>query len=439
LNNGVKAPTWLGVDLIKHRWLFPLMGALTTLMGGTSYAFSVFIRPLEAEFAWSRAETVAAFSVAMFMLGGFMWITGFFVDKYGPRIPFIIGATLMVISQILSARVDTVAELIVTYGLIGGMGIGITYCASTIATVTRWYPEPEKRGASIGMAVLGFGMGSAFASPIWTSLIALYGWRTTYTLTGLAFAIVLGIIGTILRFPPETWEFVNGKGWQPRQAATTSTKKVQPVVNNDYSFAQAIKTPQIWITSLMFFSSIFGGLMAVSQLAAFATDQPPAGVGLTPAVAAFAITLQAIFNGLGRPIWGYISGKVGIRNAYLMATATMIIAMLTMANANSLLVLMIGALLNGFAFGGTLALNPILTTAFFGSSFIAAIYGFVFFLGFGFGGLFGPMVGGLIRTATAAYQSAFYTAAGVATFSLIVAALFVPKSGQEKLAAPGRK
>ena len=427
--------------MIKHRWMFPLMGALTTLVGGSSYAFSVFIRPLEAEFAWSRAETVAAFSVAMFMLGGFMWITGFFVDKYGPRVPFLVGATLMVASQILSARVDTVAELIVTYGFIGGTGIGIAYCAATIATVTRWYPEPEKRGWTIGMAVAGFGMGSAFASPIWTSVIAIYGWRTTYTLTGVVFAVVLGIIATILRFPPSTWEFAKDKGWQPRKVAPTTSKKVkvQPIVNNDYSFAQAVRTPQIWIVSLMFFSNIFGGLMAVSQLAAFATDKPPAGVGLTPALAALAITLQAIFNGLGRPVWGYISGKTGIRTAYLLAIATMIVAMVTMANANSLGVLMLGALLNGFAFGGTLALNPILTTAFFGSSFIAAIYGFVFFLGFGFGGLFGPMVGGMIRTATAAYQSAFYTAAGVATFSLMVAALFVPKSGQEKLAVPVRK
>ncbi|MBS3937491.1 MAG: MFS transporter [Peptococcaceae bacterium] len=439
MKTAVKTPSWLGVDLIRHRWLFPLMGALTTLIGGSSYAFSVFIRPLEAEFGWSRPETVAAFSVAMFALGAFMWITGFFVDKYGPRIPFFIGASLMVLSQILSSRVDTVTELIITYGLIGGTGIGMTYCASTIATTTRWFPEPSKRGLTVGLSVAGFGMGSAFASPIWTAAIAVYGWRFTYTMTGVVFAIALGIIGSILRFPPNDWEFVQGKGWQPRKDVKAGASKTLPANKIDFSFAQAIVTPQIWVTCFMFFTSIFGGLMAVSQLAAFATDKPPAGVGLTAAVAALAITVQAIFNGLGRPIWGYISSKIGTRTAYLLAIFTMIVAMLTLANANSMPLLFLGAVLNGFAFGGTLGLNPILTTAFFGSSFIAAIYGFVFFLGFGFGGLFGPMAGAFIRDMTSTYQAAFYAAAGVALLSFIVAAIFVPKAGQEKLPVPSKQ
>lgn len=439
MNPVVKPPSWLGVDLIKHRWLFPLMGALTTLMGGASYAFSVFIRPLEAEFGWSRPETVAAFSVAMFAIGAFMWITGFLVDKYGPRIPFFIGASLMVLSQVLSARVDTVTELIITYGIIGGMGIGMTYCASTIATTTRWFPEPSKRGLTVGLSVAGFGMGSAFASPLWTAAIAVYGWRVTYTMTGVVFAVVLGVIGSILRFPPNTWDFAPGKGWQPRKATNAKMSKALPANNNDFTFAQAIVTPQIWITSFMFFASIFGGLMAVSQLAAFATDKPPAGVGVAPAVAAMAITIQAVFNGIGRPAWGYISSKIGTRTAYILAISTMIVAMLTLANASNLPTLILGAVLNGFAFGGTLALNPIITAAFFGSSFIAAIYGFVFFLGFGFGGLFGPMAGAFIRDSTSTYQAAFYAAAGVALLSLVVAVLFIPKTGQEKLAAPKKQ
>ncbi|MDP3058951.1 MAG: hypothetical protein Q8N36_05795, partial [bacterium] len=142
MQNTSKGSSWLGIDLIKNRWIFPLLGALSTVLGGAAYAFSVFIQPLEKEFLWTRMETVAAFSVCMFALGGFVWIGGFFVDKYGPRLPFFTGAALMVLGQVLSSRISSVSGLIISYGLIGGTGIGLVYTSSTIATSSRWFPEP---------------------------------------------------------------------------------------------------------------------------------------------------------------------------------------------------------------------------------------------------------------------------------------------------------
>jgi len=116
-SNASPAPTWLGIDLVKNRWIFPLLGALTTLIGGAAYAFSVFVRPLEAEFGWTRAETVAAFSTAMFVFGILMFVGGYFVDKYGPKIVFFVGAAFLATSQILSAQIDTVVELVLTFGV----------------------------------------------------------------------------------------------------------------------------------------------------------------------------------------------------------------------------------------------------------------------------------------------------------------------------------
>lgn len=439
MQKSVSAPTWLGINLVKNRWIFPVLGALTTLLGGAAYAFSVFIRPLEAEFGWARHETVAAFSVAMFTFGIIMWAGGFLLDKYGPKIVFFVGVVFLVLSQILSSRVDTIAELIFAFGIIGGIGLGLTYNAATIALVSRWYPEPEKRGLAIGVAVLGFGVGAVVAAPLWTAGIEAYGWRTTYMLTGLVFAVVLVIIGTILRFPPSDWHFVQGVGWQPRDGIGGDEKAAQkmaqqPAVDaRDLPFVEAVKTPQLWFAGLLFFLSISGGLMAVSQIAAFARDPLPAGLAIVAAVAAQVVILIAIFNGSGRPFWGYVSNKVGLKTAYPLVLILMASAMAVLAVADSLPILALGAAMTGFAFGGTLALAPILTTAFFGPSFIGSIYGLVFLLGFGFGGLIGPMAGGYVRTTTGDYSPAFFAVAGVALVGAVLAALFIPKKGHEHL------
>jgi len=435
-NTASPAPTWLGIDLVKNRWIFPLLGAITTLIGGAAYAFSVFVRPLEAEFGWTRAETVMAFSTAMFVFGIFMLVAGYFVDKYGPKIVFFVGAAFLVASQILSAQIDTVTGLVLTFGVLGGIGLGLTYNAATVAVSARWFPD--KKGTAIGFAVLGFGLGAAVAGPIWTAGIGAIGWRETYMWTGAVFAVALLIIGTVLRFPPADWHFVPGKGWEPMEgdAAAARGKDAVAINPQDLTFAEAARTPQMWLTGVMFFLSIFGGLMAISQLAAFARDAQPAGIGMVAAAAALVVMTMAIFNGAGRPTWGIISDYIGIRNAYMIVIGFMIAAMLTLSIAATPTMMFVAAALTGFAFGGTLALNPILTTAFFGSTYVARIYGLVFLIGFGGGGFFGPMVGGIVRTQTGSYDMAFLSAAATAAVALVLAFFLVPKRGQEHLKRP---
>lgn len=430
-------PTWLGIDLMQNRWIFPLLGGLTTLIGGAAYAFSVFVRPLEAEFGWTRAETVTAFSTAMLVFGFLMFVGGYFVDKYGPKIVFFVGSVFLVAAQVLSAQINTVFGLVLTFGVIGGIGLGLTYTAATVAVSSRWFPD--KKGMAIGFAVLGFGLGAAVAGPVWTASIEAIGWRETYIWTGVVFAVVLLIVGSVLRFPPADWQFVPGRGWEPMDgdAAAAARNRNEIVADpQDLTFAEAARTPQMWLTGLMFFLSIFGGLMAVSQLAAFARDAQPTGIGMAAAAAGLVVMTMAIFNGAGRPTWGALSDLIGIRNTYMIVICLMIAAMLSLSIASTPTMLFIAAGLTGFAFGGTLALNPILTTAFFGSSYVARIYGLVFLIGFGGGGFFGPLIGGMVRTTTGSYETAFLSAAATAGVALVLAYFLVPKRGEEHLQRP---
>lgn len=425
-------PRWLGVDLVKNRWIFSILGLFTSLMGGAAYAFSVFIRPLEAEFGWVRADTVLAFSVCMFVFGIVMGAGGYFVDKYGPKIPFAFGAVLMVASQVLSSQITTLTGLVLTYGVILGIGIGLTYTSATIALTARWYPEREKRGLMIGVAVLGFGIGALVAAPLWTSGIAAFGWRTTYLLTGGGFAVVLGVIASIIQFPPANYQFSAEKGWQPTAGGAVAQKQAVAVNPEDLTLAEALKNGLFWFTGISFFLTIFGGLMAVSQLAAFAGAAPPVGIGLAPAIAATVIQAMSVNNGLGRPAWGWVSGKLGPKNALIGVALFMALSLYILTISETRAMITLGAALVGFSFGGALALNPIIATFMFGPSYIARIYGWIFFMGFGWGGYFGPRVGGMLFTSTGSYDTPFLLAAGLAVTSAVLSAVIFPAKGKEK-------
>lgn len=427
--NSVSPPRWLGVDLIKNRWIFPLLGLISTLMGGAAYAFSVFIRPLEAEFGWVRSETILAFSVCMFVFAFFVGVGGYFVDKFGPRKPFILGALLMVASQILSSKVNSIEELVLSYGLLLGTGIGLVYTSTTIALASRWYPEREKRGVMIGLSVLGFGIGALVAAPLWALGIEAFGWRTTYMITGIVFAFFLTIVATIIRFPPSNFSFTKENGWQPNPNDLNAVNNTIEVNPDDLTLSDALRNGLFWFTGVSFFLTIFGGLMAVSQLAAFAG---PKGIGLSEIAAATVVQAMAIFNGLGRPTWGWISGKLGPKRSLVSVALFMAFSLIVLSASDSRFLVTLGAAMVGFSFGGALALNPIMSTFMFGASYIARIYGWIFFMGFGFGGFFGPHVGSLIYTATGKYESAFLLAAAVAVFSAILSALIFPAKGKEK-------
>lgn len=432
--NLASPPRWLGIDLVKSRWIFPVLGLITSLMGGAAYAFSVFIRPLEAEFGWVRADTVLAFSVCMFVFGFVMGVGGYFVDKFGPRKPFIAGAALMVASQVLSSQITSLTGLVLTYGVLLGTGLGLTYTSATIALTARWFPEREKRGVMIGVAVLGFGIGALVAAPLWTAGIAAYGWRTTYLLTGGVFTVALGLVASIIQFPPANFKFSAEKGWQPLPVEAVAEKQLVAVDPEDLTLAEAAKSGLFWFTGFSFFLTIFGGLMAISQLAAFAGAAPPIGIGLIPAISATVIQAMSVNNGLGRPAWGWVSGKIGPKNALIGVALFMALSLYVLSISESRAMITLGAALVGFSFGGALALNPVIATFMFGPSYIARIYGWIFFMGFGFGGFFGPRVGGMIFTATGSYENAFLLAAALAITSAVLSAIIFPAKGKEKRA-----
>src|SRR5215469_11738808 len=143
-----------------NRWLIALAGVIVMICLGTVYSWSIFTRPLIAAFGWSNQDATIAFELAIFFLGVGAVIGGRWQDQVGPRTVTIVGAVLWGVGVLL-AGLGTVALgkmwLYATYGVIGGLGLGMGY-VSPVAMVTKWFPD--KRGLGSGMVVMGFGLGA---------------------------------------------------------------------------------------------------------------------------------------------------------------------------------------------------------------------------------------------------------------------------------------
>jgi len=410
-----RGPQWLGIDLVAQRWLFPAAGLVATALGGSIYAFSVFITPLEAEFGWSRSQTVLAFAVALVCLALAVFGGGALVDRFGPRWTLGGGGTLAGAGMAASGAADHVGELVVTFGVMVGTGIGLVYSATTIALAARWFPDARWRGTAIGWSVVGFGLGATVAAPLWTVGIETVGWRSTYVITGVVFIVVYLALTTLVRFPPPDWTFDGDRGWQHlsghdrAQLGRQAQNAPDPA---DLTLREALDSRALWLLSITFFLAIIGGLTTISELAPFIESAEPTGLGATPGTAAALIVVFSLHNGLGRPLSGWASARAGLRHATLGCYLLMAAGMLVLAAATAWAPLVLpGVMITGLAFGSILALNPTMTVALFGASFVARIFGVVYVIGIGAGGLLGPPLGGAVLDATGSYVPVFIAGA----------------------------
>ena len=164
---------------------------------GSLYAWSVFIAPLEKEFKWHRADTSMVFTIAVVVFALTFIVAGRLQDKLGPFWISLTGGVLVSVGFFLCAFTHSLPYLFICFGVIGGLGNGFGY-ATPIPVMAKWFPD--KRGLAVGLAVAGYGGGSAIFGPLAASyLIPSFGWRSTFQVLGVIF-FVMTIFGAFLLY-----------------------------------------------------------------------------------------------------------------------------------------------------------------------------------------------------------------------------------------------
>ncbi len=428
-------PRWLGIDLVQRRWLFPLAGLFGTAIGGSTYAISVFVNPWEDEFGWARTETLSSLAVAILATGLAMFLGGIAVDRFGPRPVLAVGAVFATFGMWNASRIATLTELSVGFGGAFGLGIGLIYSSTTIALVARWYPDPDKRGAAIGWSVVGFGMSAVVVAPLWTWGLETIGWRDTFAWSALVVAIISIVLVTLVRFPPADWTWTAERGWHPAAADAPTAPGVQRFAW-DLTLAEAIRNRYLWSLALLFLFSTSGGLLAIGQAAAWAEEAAPSGLGVSAGLAAVVVMALSLANGSGRPTFGWISARLGLRRSMVLAYSLLAAGLVALALSTTVWMAIPAALLTGLAFGGALSLNPVMAAFLFGVSSLGRIYGFLFLVGFGLGGVVGPLLGGALYDRLDDYAPVFLVAAGASLAAAVSSRLLLPAPGAERQHTP---
>jgi OFA family oxalate/formate antiporter-like MFS transporter len=268
------------------------------------------------------------------------------------------------------------------------------------------------------LAVAGFGAGAFIFVKLagsWMGLIENYGVNQTFLIFGIIFAISVVIGAFLLSNPPAGWK---PAGWNPPVAADGSA---HPKVK-DLTQTQAIRTPQFWMIWLAFVFSAGCGLMVIKCLKNFGEFEG----GLSAAAAGSALGLLALFNGLGRVVWGTVSHKLGAKGAVVLMTllqGAMMFVLLKMGSSPTTLA--IAACWIGFNFGGNFALFPLLTLENFGSKNLGANYGAVF-TSYGVGGILGPILADSVWDTMGTFKWAFIIAAIACLVAAVLALLMKP-------------
>lgn len=412
----------------QTKWIQLILGLICmAAISSPQYVWTLLTKPMAAKLGVALPELQVTFSLLIILQTFFSPFQGRLIDKFGPRLLISIGTLLSGFSWVLSSQVDNLGMLYLVYGCIGGLGTGIVY-VGVVGLMVRWFPN--NRGFAAGMVAAGYGMGAIVTTfPISASL-ASNGLEQTLWVFGLIFAAIGFVASQGLKMPAEESEPV----------VVQSNERVLQT-QRQYRPGEMLKQPLFWLMFFMMATMSTSGLMVVSQMATFATD-----FGITEvtifgmAALPLAMTIDRFANGLTRPLFGYVSDRIGRENTMFIAFALEGVAMTCwlMSRDNAVLFVLLSGVVF-FGWGEIFSLFPSTLTDTFGTRYATANYGWLY-TAQGVGSFMGGPLAALVYQATGGWDLVFSMAIGADFLTAILALLvlkpwrakFITQSSQQK-------
>lgn len=357
------------MTLIKKRWYLLVIACLINIAAGSIYAWSVFSPAKAAQMSQTLGTTVTAgelsiiFSVANAMCPVTMIFGGLIIDRIGPKLVTVAGGILIALGLFGAGLSTTITELIFTYGILFGLGIGLVYGA-VISNTIKFFPD--HRGLVAGLTTASYSICAFFLPPIATALIANVGIVSAFEIFALALGGVIVLGGFLSMKCPENFQ-VSGFAFKSSTRYHSS---------REFSWRQMLKTPTFYCMFGFMICSSLAGMMIGSQATSIASEK----IGLIGQAAALSVSIFALFNTFGRVIAGFISDWIGRFPTILAASGLSVIGLLLLLIADSTCSSLFYAsmLILGGAMGGFMGIYPAFTADEFGTVNNSTNYGLMF-------------------------------------------------------------
>jgi oxalate/formate antiporter len=399
------------------RWIQLVLGLIAMMsISSPQYVWTLFVKPFQDGLGASLATIQITFSIVIVLQTFFSPLQGYLIDKFGPRILIALGCALSGAGWILSAYATSLTGLYLTYGLFCGLGTGIVY-VGIVGLMVRWFPD--RRGFATGMVAAGYGFGAILTTFPIDSMLRSAGYQHTL----VVFGVILGAVGALaalgMRMPRSNEAL-------PPPSVMSSTKDVTP--------GTMIKTPVFWLMFVMMTMMSTGGLMIISQFAAFSRDFGVANMMVWGMAALpLALTVDRITNGLTRPFFGWVSDRIGRENTMAMAfllEAASVTLMVVMRDHPLAFVLLSGVVF--FGWGEIFSLFPSTLTDTFGTKYATTNYGFLY-MAQGIGSVLGGPLAALLYLQAGSWLPVFAIIIGMDALTGVLA-LFVLKPMRRRYA-----
>ncbi len=399
------------------RWGIAVAAVLLQVALGAVYAWSVFRKPLATQFNWTIPQVTLTFTICIFVLGFAAFFGGLWNIRNGPRVVAMTGGLLYGLGTFLASFTNgQLWWLYLSYGLIGGIGIGFGYIIP-VAVLLKWFPD--KRGLMTGIAVGGFGAGALITAPVAAHLIETVGVLSTFAYLGIAYLVVTLGAGFFMQNPPAGWV---PEGWTPTvvQRATR--------VARDFTLGEALKSWQWWALWLLLFLNTTAGISIISQEAPMFQELG----GATAIVAASMVGIASIGNAVGRVFWAFSSDYLTRRYTFLTMFLLQAVLFWIFPSITTTAPLTLVAFVILMCYGGGFGTMPAFAADYFGPRYVGPIYGLML-TAWGFASAFGPLMIAYMRQTSSSYASGLHVLAIILLVSAVLPFLVhPPKSAPEQ-------
>src|SRR6202030_398907 len=398
----------------SNRWLIAIAGVFLQIALGAVYAWSVFRVPLSKQFGWSISEVTLTFTISIFVLGFAAFFGGLWLNRKGPRIVALTGGALYGLGVFLASFSHSLTWLYLSYGVIGGIGLGFGYIVP-VAVLVKWFPD--RRGLITGIAVGGFGAGALITAPVATRLIQSVGVLSTFAYLGIAYFVVTIISSAFMQNPPEGWK---PEGWSP-SASQTSQR-----AGHDFVLSEALKTWQWYALWMLLFLNTCAGISIISQEAPLFQEL----TGASAIVAAGMVGLASIGNAVGRVLWAWVSDLITRRATFFVMFLVQVLLFWFLPNIGAATLMTIITFIVLMCYGGGFATMPAFAADYFGPKNVGPIYGLML-TAWGFASAFGPLFIAHMRETAGSYHGGLHVIAGVMAVSVVLPILISPPKSRD--------
>lgn len=397
---------------MKNKRLFTLIACcIINLCLGSIYSWSVFASSMSVyltnllQTEITSADLALVYTVANSVGPITMITSGWFNDHFGPKKVIIVGGTMFGLGMFLSGFATSVGFLVVSYGLVSGLGLGMAY-GCTISTVVKLFPD--KRGLVGGIATAVYGLSAVIVSPLATLIVEKTSATTSFKILGLAF-IFLILLCTFFVTTPE-------------KERKISTKVVVEASGSEKTWREMLQTKTFYVMILLLVCGAFPGMMIISQASGIAQGM----AGMNALAASTAVSVLALFNSSGRIMAGSLSDKIGRIYTLMFSCICSVfgLAILFFFGGKSVIAFYFGIAIIGICFGAFMGIFPGFTADQFGAKNNSVNYG-IMFIGFALAGFFGPTVMRLVLEKTGNYQQAFILAIVSNILGLVMGAVYL--------------